>query len=118
MLLIDMHIFLIIIVGISFVIYGLSIFSSQKMKDEFIRFKLKEFTYIIGTFEILGGVGLLIGIYNVNFLISSSFCLAFLMLLGILARLRVRDNLMKLLPALLFLFLNTYIFIDSLKNIL
>lgn len=88
------------------------------MKSEFVRFKLKEFTFIIGTLEVLGGLGLIFGTYNINFLISSSFCLAFLMLLGIFARLRVKDNIIQLLPALLFLFLNSYIFIISIKHII
>jgi len=118
MLIEKLNIIIIIISGISFIFYGLSLFFSKKMRNEFIRFKLKEYTFLVGTLELIGGMGLLFGIYNSNLLISSSFGLALLMLLGVFTRIKIKDKIAQTLPAILFLFINSYIFINSLKTIL
>jgi hypothetical protein len=81
------------------------------MKSEFVRFGLAKFGIITAVLEILGATGLLVGLLNNSILLISSGGLALLMFLGFLARLRVKDSLWVSLPALLFLGLNTIIFI-------
>ena len=109
----DLNNFTSIFTGISFICYGIALFVSKKMKVEFIRFKLEKYIFLVGSLEILGGFGLLIGIFYNEILIISSLGLSFLMLLGVITRFKVKDNLKQSLPALLFLFLNSYIFINS-----
>lgn len=83
------------------------------MKSEFIRFGLSEFGTLTAILEILGGLGLLVGLIFDYFLILSSGGLALLMFLGVAARLRVKDGFLAILPALFFLGINAYIFFES-----
>ena len=83
------------------------------MKNEFIRFNLAKYRILVGYLEILGGIGLFVGIINQPILIISSGGLSILMLLGIWVRVKINDGLVRILPALLFLILNSYIFIWS-----
>jgi hypothetical protein len=57
-----LYLLLVSISGISFLIYCVSLFISKKMKTDFERFNLKKYTNLVGVFEILGGLGLMIGI--------------------------------------------------------
>ena len=105
----NVDIALVIFSGISFVCYGLSLFFSEKMKREFVRFQLEKFTILVGCLEILGGLGLLIGIFFTPLLIFSSAGLSVLMFLGVLTRVRLKDNFIMILPAFFFLILNGYL---------
>lgn len=96
--------------GIAFVVYGLSLFFSDKMKSEFERFQLQKFMYLVGSLEILGGLGQLIGIFVIPLLVFSSIGLSILMLMGVLTRVRLKDNFTLTFPAFFFLILNSYLF--------
>ena len=96
--------------GLAFIAYGLSLFFSNKMKSEFERFQLQRFMYLVGSLEILGGLGQLIGIFVNPLLVFSSIGLSILMLMGVLTRVRLKDNLILILPAFFFLILNSYLF--------
>ncbi len=66
------YIALVIFSGISFVTYGALLFISPVMQNEFKRFELERFTKLIGLLELLGGVGLLVGLkYQFILLIAS-----------------------------------------------
>ncbi len=106
---------LILISSLSFLLYGINWFTSPHMKSEFKRFELEKFGLLTAVLEIGGAIGLLAGFYINSILLISSGGLALLMFLGFLARLRVKDSLWVSLPALLYLVLNSYIFIESLK---
>ena len=80
------------------------------MKTEFERFNLKKFGLIIIVLEILGALGLLLGLLFTPVLLLSSAGLAFLMLLGLITRIKLNDSLLVTLPAAFFMFLNTVIF--------
>jgi uncharacterized membrane protein len=108
---------LVLFSSISFLIYGIAYFTSPKMKSEFIRFGLEKFGTLTALLEILGGLGLLVGLMFNFFLLISAGGLALLMLFGVGARLRVKDGFFDILPALFFFALNTYIFIESIKII-
>lgn len=111
----DLFDVLVLFSSISFLIYGIVYFTSPKMKSEFIRFGLEKFGALTAILEILGGLGLLVGLISNFILLISSGGLALLMLLGVGARLRVNDGFLKLLPALFFFVLNSYIFFESMK---
>lgn len=96
--------------GLAFIAYGLSLFISNKMKSEFERFQLQRFMYLVGSLEILGGLGQLIGIFVNPLLVFSSIGLSILMLMGVLTRVRLKDNFILILPAFFFLILNSYLF--------
>ena len=86
------------------------------MKEEFIRFKLEKLGLMVVILEILGAIGLLIGLWFYKpLLLLSSAGFAILMLLGLIVRLRLKDSLWVSLPALFFMFLNAYIFYLGMK---
>lgn len=81
------------------------------MKAEFKRFGLERLGTVTAYLELLGGVGLLIGLYNYQLSIISSGGLALLMFCGIIVRIKIRDSFLLTLPALLYFLLNLYIFL-------
>lgn len=109
---------LVLFSSLSFLLYGIAYFTSPKMKSEFIRFGLSKFGALTAILEILGALGLSVGLLDNSILILSSGGLALMMLLGVFARLRVKDGFFAILPALFFLALNAYIFFESIKGIL
>lgn len=83
------------------------------MRTEFNRFGLSQFGPIVACLEILGSLGLLIGIMMNFLLVLSSVGLALLMLMGVLVRVKSKDRFKDFIPALFFLGLNLYLFIVS-----
>ena len=106
---------LIIISSLSFFVYGIAYFTTPHMKSEFIRFGLGKFGGITAVLEILGAVGLMVGLLFNPILVISSGALALLMFLGTAVRVKIKDSLWTTLPALFFLALNSYIFFESIK---
>ena len=80
------------------------------MKKEFERFNLKGFGIYVIILEILGAIGLLVGLFYKPLLLLSSGGLALLMLLGLITRFKSKDSFLVSLPALFFMILNAYIF--------
>ena len=100
----------VILSSFSFLFYGISYFVSPHMKNEFKRFKLEKLGLLTIVLEIVGALGLLIGLWYQPLLLLSSGGLALLMFLGVLVRLKLKDSLWITLPALFYMVLNGYIF--------
>jgi uncharacterized membrane protein YphA (DoxX/SURF4 family) len=79
------------------------------MKNEFKRFKLEKLGLLTIVLEIMGAIGLLVGLLVKPILLISSGGLALLMLLALIARINSKDSVWVSLPAIFFLALNTYI---------
>jgi hypothetical protein len=79
------------------------------MEEEFERYGLSRFRRLTGGLELIGGVGLLVGLFLPAVMIAASAGLAVLMLLGVIARVRVRDPLLEILPAGLLMVTNLVI---------
>jgi hypothetical protein len=80
------------------------------MKNEFKRFGLEKMGLFTIVLEILGALGLLIGVLYHPILIISSLGLSLLMFAGVLVRIKVKDNIWISLPAFLYMLVNAYIF--------
>ncbi len=80
------------------------------MKAEFQRFGLEKIGTLTATLELLGGLGLLVGLKVQVILLISAGGLSLLMLIGVLVRIRVKDSFWVTIPALFFMALNAYIF--------
>lgn len=104
---------LIIFSGISFLFFGSNYFISSKMKAEFKRFGLERFGTTTAFLELLGAVGLLIGLYYYPLSIIASGGLALLMFCGILVRIKMRDSFFLTSPALFYFLVNLFIFSKS-----
>lgn len=104
---------LILISSISFLGYGVAYFTTSKMKQEFERFGLAKLGSLTAILEIMGAVGLFVGMRNEIILLISSGGLALLMLLGVGVRVKVGDTLWVTIPALFYMIINAYIFFLS-----
>lgn len=85
------------------------------MKNEFKRFKLEKLGLLTIVLEILGALGLLIGLWYKPLLLLSSGGLALLMFLGVIVRIKLKDSLWITFPALFYMGLNGYIFYVTFK---
>ena len=96
----------ILISSLSFFAYVVSYFTSSHMKNEFKRFGLEKLGLLTIILEFLGATGLLVGLIFNPILIISSLGLALLMLLGLIERIKLKDNIWISLPALFYMGLN------------
>jgi hypothetical protein len=80
------------------------------MVIEFDRYGLSRFRKFVGLLELLGGLGMLVGMYFKTILLISSFGLSLLMILGVATRLRVRDSLLETTPAGILCVVNMIVF--------
>lgn len=101
---------LVLVSSLSFLGYGIAYFVSPHMKSEFERFGLGKVGLVAIIFELLGAVGLLVGLKVHPILLVSSGGLALLMFLGVIFRIKMKDSLLVSLPALFFMLLNAGIF--------
>ena len=107
-----MRVVLLFFSGISFIFFGLACFYSSLFVDEFYRYGLSEYRTTVGFFQLTGGIGSIIGVFDKRILTISSLGLSVMMLLGVGVRLKINDTFIQTLPALTYLILNTIIFID------
>ena len=99
-----------LISSLSFFTYAFSYFNAPHMKNEFKRFGLEKIGLTTVLLEILGALGLLVGLKFYFFLMISSLGLALLMLAGLIVRIKLKDSIWISLPAFFYMVLNTYIF--------
>ncbi len=104
-----MQVFLNIISGLTFIIYGLLCLFTNHMEIEFERYQLPQFRKLTGSLEFLGGIGLLVGMYYSPLIILCSSGLSLLMFLGVIVRLKTKDPMIEILPAFLLMILNLQI---------
>ena len=105
--------YLTIFSGVSFIFYGILAFVSKKMILEYNRWGYAELRFLIGALQLLGGLGLLLGLYFNLLIPLSSACLMLLMLAAIGVRINIKEQPIKMLPALFFAIINFLILINS-----
>lgn len=76
------------------------------MRLEFERYRLSKFRTLVGSLEVLGGLGLLVGYLWSPLMLFSAAGLALLMLLGVQVRIRVKDSILQTLPAAVLFLVN------------
>jgi len=84
------------------------------MNSEFSRWGYEDYRYLIGSFQLLGGIGLLIGLFFKPLIILSSSCLTIMMIMAVYVRFKIRDPFQMTLPALFYTIINgliTYLFL-------
>lgn len=79
------------------------------MRQEYDRYGLPKFKVLMGSLQILGALGLVIGIQVpwVGQLASSG--LALLMLCGVGVRIKIKDTVLQTMPAFGYMVLNAYL---------
>jgi len=98
----------------SFIFYSISSFYSERMIFEYERWGYKKFRKIIASLQFIAAFGLLIGWYFPLLLIFASAVLSVMMITAIFVRIRIKDNVIKILPAILYAILNFIIFYKTL----
>ena len=102
-------------VSVAFIGYGCACIFFGGMIDEFKRYNLSKFRVTVGIFELLGGIGLLVGLQMPMIYIISVIGLIILMAMGYIVRSRLGDSFMQKLPALSLMILCMYLLINFLK---
>ncbi|MDZ4725256.1 MAG: DoxX family protein [Leptospira sp.] len=107
---------LILLSSFSFIAYGIHCLVSLNMIVEFERFGFKKLRILTGILEILGGMGLLVGVIWNPLLIFSSLGLTSLMLVAFGVRVRLKDGILESTPSLILMLMNLSILIFSIKQ--
>ncbi|TLP75435.1 hypothetical protein ES765_15600 [Maribacter sp. ACAM166] len=102
---------IIIFSGVSFLFFGISCLFSNYMVSEFKRYHLENFRILVGLLQLMGSIGLFIGLFSKNWAILASICLAVLMAFGFVVRLKVKDAFLLAFPSLFYSLLNMALFI-------
>ena len=91
--------------GVSFIAYGINSFISKRMINEFKRWGLEDKRKIIGICQFIAGSGILIGSEFKTVLISSAVFIIIMMIVAIGVRIRIRDDISDILPAVAYMVL-------------
>ena len=100
---------IIIFTAVSFISYGINSFISHKMILEFKRWGLEKRRKEIGSFQFVCGVGILLGLKYTFILIASSIILIIMMIVAVYIRIKIKDNISEILPAIAYLVLGIII---------
>jgi hypothetical protein len=101
--------------GGSHFFYGLLTLYLPFYKTEFTRYGFDAFRGLIGTAQLIFGLTLLIGLYFHRLRLLSSFSLSILMAGALGTRIYIGDGFLESAPALFYLTINLFIFIDAKK---
>ena len=104
--------------GLSFLLFGWGCLASPSMFREFARFNLSSFRILAGVLEMLGGLGLLVGLWAPAIGVFSAAGLMIMMAVGVTVRVRAGDSLPLMAPAGLCALVNLYIgwgFVNALQ---
>ena len=95
--------------ALSFLYYGLACLISPRLKIEFERFGLPEYRVLVGTLQLLGAAGIILGLFFPLLGILAAAGLTLLMMAGFITRLKMKDGFRETLPSFFFMILNGYI---------
>jgi hypothetical protein len=104
-----LNLFLILVSAVSFLGYGGACFFSEYMKQEFDRYRLGSLRMLIGGLQLGAVVGLLAGLSQPWMGRAAAGGLALMMLVAVGVRIKLKDSLLRTIPALFYLALNAYL---------
>jgi uncharacterized membrane protein YkgB len=100
---------LILFSALSFLGYGLGCFFSAYLRQEFDRYQLGAQCRMVGILQCAAALGLIAGFRLPWIGQAAAAGLALMMLVALGVRMRIRDRLVQMLPALGYLALNAYL---------
>ena len=109
----DLNLSILLFSAISFLFYGITSFFSKRMLSEYARWGYKDYRILLGCLKFLGGIGLLVGIVNSTLLTVASFLLTFMMITAVFVRIKIKDSITQMFPAILYTVLNFIILYNS-----
>lgn len=99
--------------GIAFVGYALSFYLFPQMRVEFEKLDIDKYSRLVTFFELLGGLGMITGLFYHPILIISSLGLTVMMILALLMRIYYMNHFKFMIQSLIFALINGYIFYHS-----
>lgn len=100
----------------SFGAYGISCFSSNRMRQEFERYKVPQLRQLTGGLQIAASLGIVAGYWFRPILALSAGGLVLMMIYAVITRFRIRDPLYAAIPAFSLALLNAYIVLTAFNN--
>jgi uncharacterized membrane protein YphA (DoxX/SURF4 family) len=91
--------------GLSFIAYGINSFVSKRMINEFKRWGLEDKRKIIGICQFIAGIGIILGSEFKTVLISSAIFIIMMMIIAIVVRIRIKDDISDIMPAIAYIVL-------------
>ena len=91
--------------GFSFIAYGINSFVSKRMINEFKRWGLEDKRKIIGICQFIAGTGIILGSEFKTVLISSAIFIIMMMIIAIVVRIRIKDDISDIMPAIAYIVL-------------
>jgi len=85
------------------------------MLSEYARWGYKDQRILLGCLQLIGGLGLLVGLTNAVLLSVASFLLTFMMITAVFVRIKIKDNIFQMFPAILYTVVNFVILYNSLR---
>ena len=79
------------------------------MQQEYARYGLAKFRRLVGALQLLGAIGLLVGLHYSWAGQAAAGGLSVLMMLGVGVRIKIKDTLLQTLPAFAYMVLNAYL---------
>ena len=86
------------------------------MKDEFKRYGLNKYRFIVGSLQLIGGIDLLFFQKNSYLTLIGAGGLAILMLMGLIVRISIKDRVIQFVPATFYMLLNLVIALEYAKH--
>lgn len=100
---------LVIFSAVSFLGFGSACFWSPYMKREFKRYHLGAWRPLIGALQLSASAGLLAGLSQPWMGRAAAAGLAMMMLTGVGVRIKIKDSIPQMVPALFYFALNAYL---------
>lgn len=102
--------------GSSHLIYGILVMVDPFYNQEFIRYGFSDYQILIAGTQALAGFGLILGFYKRGFIKYCSAILAIMMIGALLTRIVIQDDMIQSSPAILYMLVNSTIFIQSINT--
>ena len=113
---VDNQLILLLFSAISFICYGLNSLFSKRMISEYERWGYQNQRLILCACQISGGLGLLVGLVIPFMLSLASFLLTCMMIVAVMVRIKLKDRLVDMLPALFYALINLFVFYHSVES--
>jgi len=94
---------------ISFLVFGSACLCSKRMRTEFARYGIPHYRKITGLLQLLGALGLMVGVFLPVAGLLAAAGLASLMFLGTVLRIRIQDTFIQTLPAIIYMLLSSWL---------
>jgi uncharacterized membrane protein YphA (DoxX/SURF4 family) len=107
-----------VILGLGFLMFGLMIFGAKQMIQEFQRYGYsKGFRVFTGLIEVIGAVGMIVGIWKPQFAALAGILLAATMIGALFTHIRIKDPVKNMGAAFIFLILSIVVVIMNLNSL-